>query len=106
MPSVRPGDVTAGHPVNLQQPGTLLVVFFFIPLAEKWEDSSKARGEGGGTHGEAGTHTVQEAFGERVELRLPHRAAAQGSSGRTEEGEVQRRAGGCRQQHGTAQGEK
>lgn len=49
--------------------------------AEKCEDTSKACREGGGTHGEAGTHTVQEAFGDRVELRLPHRGAVQGSSG-------------------------
>lgn len=79
---MRPGDVTAGRPVNLQRrPGTLLVFDPPPTPAEKCEDTSKACREGGGTHGEAGTHTVQEAFGDRVELRLPHRGAVQGSSG-------------------------
>lgn len=64
--------------------------------AQHWDAAAAAAAEtrqrrgGGGTHEEAWTHTVQEAFRERVELRLPHRAAVLGSSVRTEDAGVRR----------------
>lgn len=79
------GDGAAGHLVNLHS----LDAACFYPLRSASQKAACRKKKGGGTHKEAGTHTVQEAFGQRVELRLPHRAAVQGAAQggrRTEEG--------------------
>lgn len=106
---MRPGDVTAGRPVNLQRrrPGTLLVFFLFPPRPPLRNARIRQRRAGKvevltERQGHTQSRKPLESEWSSVFPIVERRRAAQEDGG----GEVQRRAGGCRQQDGTVQREK
>lgn len=103
---MRPGDVTAGRPVNLQRrPGTLLV---FDPPPPPLRNARIRQRRAGKVEvlterqGHTQSRKPLEIEWSSVFPIVERCRAAQEDGG----GEVQRRAGGCRQQDGTVQREK